>query len=157
MLKLSVVKTALANQLTALVVPQLTFFPKPQDSMNPPFGLVMPARNYVDYGITLQGSNDFLGDPAGGHTLSPTDISLDVVLAVSHASTLDRLVDEIDLWIGVEEDATAVSVMAALAEDPTLGGAVAWCIPSSADQPRPMTWAGMDLFGTRVHLNLSVS
>lgn len=157
MLKISAVKTALATQLSSLVYPQLPVQPKPTDSVNPPCGVIMAGRPYGKYGVTLQGASGFMGAPGAGKTLSPTEVNLDVLVVVSHASTLERIIDELDLWLGFEEDGTAVSVAAAIAEDPTLGGVVEWCVPSTVDAPGPITWEGLELFGSRVHLSLSVS
>jgi hypothetical protein len=155
-LSISVVRAALATQVGNLAFPALRSLPKAEDQINPPVGIVMPARQYGKYGITLQGATGFLGVPSLGNTLSPTEISLDYFILLSKASTLERIEENLDLWIGFESDGTAVSVPAAIEADPTLGGVVEWCHPMTVDAPGPVEWEGIQFFGTRIQCSLSV-
>lgn len=158
MSNISVVRVAMAAQIGRLASPPLRSLPDPYDQINPPTGIVMPARQYVVYGTTLEGETGFggvLGGQAQSFPASPTDFNLDYVLLVSHASTLERVEQGLDLWLGMENDATAVSVVAAVAADPSLGGTVSWCVPSYADSPGPISWNSVEYFGTRIHFNLS--
>jgi hypothetical protein len=153
---MTLVRTALAAQIGRLAVPALRSLPQPEDQINPPVGIVMPGRPYLTYGTTLQGETGFLGEPsAAGSQLASVDFNLDYLIIVSHASTLERIEVNLDAWLGFEDDASIVSVPAAVAADPTLGGVVDWCIPITADPPGPLSWSGPEAFGTRIHFNFS--
>jgi hypothetical protein len=153
---LTVIRAALAAQVNAVASPALRMLPEPEDQINPPVGIVMPGRPYVDYATTLQGETGF-GPVLGGTAtpLSETNFNLDILVLISHASTLERIEQNLDAWLGLENDGTAVSVAAAVLSDITLGGTVRWCIPTTADAPGPLAWSGPEAFGSRVHLQLS--
>lgn len=156
MTNISAVRSALAAQIGRLAVPVLRAIPEPEDSINPPVGIVMPGRPYLTYGTTLQGETGFLGQPVLGNQIASVDFSLDFLIVLSHASTLGRIEQALDAWLGFEGGASAtVSVVAAVAADPTLGGVVDWCMPTSADPPGPLQWNGPEAFGTRIHFNFS--
>jgi hypothetical protein len=150
-----VIRNALAAQVGLYAFPALRSLPDPEDQINPPVGIVMPSRQYVNYVTTLEGQG--FGPVLGGvaEPLAPTDFTLDYYVLISHASTLGRVEASLDQWLGKQNDGTAVSVVAAVARDPTLGGVVAWCVPTTADQPGPITWNGVEFFGTRIHFSLS--
>lgn len=157
MLNISTVRNALAAQIGLAARPALRSLPDIYGQINPPVGIVLPGRPYVKYGVTLEGATGFFGDPALGNTVSPNEFSLDYVIIVSQASTLERVESNLDLWLGMEQDGTAVSITAAVSADPSLNGTVDWCVPSTADPPGPIEWNGLQYFGTRIHFNLSVS
>ena len=152
---IALVRIALAAQIGRLSVPALRSLPFPEDQVNPPVGIVMPGRPYLTYGTTLQGETGFLGEPTLGISLASVDFALDYLIIVSHASTLERIEETLDQWLGFESDSSIVSVPAAVAADPTLGGAVDWCMPTTADPPGPLQWSGPEAFGTRIHFNFS--
>jgi hypothetical protein len=152
---ITAVRVALAAQIERLVYPALRSLAEPEDSINPPVGIVMPGRPYLTYGTTLQGETGFLGDPAQGDSIASVDFALDYLIVLSHASTLERIEANLDAWLGFESDSVAVSVPAAVAADPTLGGVVDWCVPTTADPPGPLEWSGPAMFGTRIHFNFS--
>jgi hypothetical protein len=156
-LNISTVRNAMAAQIGAACYPPLRSLPDIEDQINPPVGIVLPGRPYVNYGVTLEGATGFLGDPALGQTVSPNEFALDYVIVLAKASTIERVEANLDLWLGMEQDGTAVSVAAAVAADPSLGGTVDWCVPSTADPPGPIEWSGLQYFGTRIHFTLSVS
>lgn len=155
MANLTVVRTALAAQIGQYTAPFLRSLAEPEDQMTPPFGVVMPARNYERYGQTLEGATGFLGG-SGTTGISPQLVYLDYHVLLAHASTLGRIEQNLDLWLGFESDATAVSIPAAVHVDPTLGGTCEWCIPVSADAPGPVDWNGLLLFGSRIHFEVSL-
>lgn len=157
MVDINVVCAALANQIGTYARPALRSLPEPEDSVTPPVGVVMPGNPYVVYGQTLEGATGWLGDPSLGEALSPRLFNLDYIIAIAKASTLDRQEAMLNSWLGFQNDAQAVSVVAAVAVDPTLGGIVEWCVPTSADRPGPLDWNGLMLFGTRIHFNLSAA
>jgi hypothetical protein len=148
---IQVIRTAMAAQIGNWAYPALRSLPEPEDQINPPVGIVMPGRPYVNYVTTLQGSTGFMGSTP----LSETNFSLDYLIILSHASTLERIEQNLDAWLGLENDGIAVSVAAAVLADPTLGGTVRWCEPTTADPPGPLSWSGPEAFGTRIHFQLS--
>lgn len=156
---MSVVRAALASQIGQYAFPALRSLPEPFDQINPPCGLVVYGRPYVNYVTTLQGATAFggvLGGQAQTVAASPTDVNLDYAILVSHASTLERVETNLDAWLGLENDGTAVSVAAAVLRDSTLGGVVAWCEPTTVDPPGPVEYNGVTYFGTRIHFQLSL-
>lgn len=156
MLNISVVQNAMAAQIGRLAFPTLRTLGQYQDQINPPVGIVMPGRPYGKYAVVLEGASGFLGAPSLGNTASPHEISLDFLIVVSKASTLERVEQSLNLWIGFEYDSTAVSVPAAVMADPTLGGVVEWCLPTTVDPPGPLDWNGPEMMGTRIHFDVSV-
>lgn len=156
MFDIDTVCNALANQVNALAYPPLRMLPDVEDQINPPVGIVMPGRPYLTYGTTLQGETGFLGQPILGNQIASIDFALDFLIIVSHASTLERIEQNLDTWLGFQGGSgNTVSVVAAVAADPTLGGVVDWCMPVNADPPGPLDWNGPAMFGTRIHFNFS--
>jgi hypothetical protein len=148
----------MAAQIGQYAYPPLRSMPDPYDQITPPCGIVMPGQPYVKYGTTLEGADGFggtLGQGPGTAAVAPTDFTLDYLIVLSHASTLERIEQNLDAWLGFENDGVAVSVAAAVAVDPTLGKTVAWCVPVTADRPGPLQWNGAEAFGTRIHFQLS--
>lgn len=157
-MNITVVQEALAAQIGRLVFPALRSLPEPEDQINPPVGIVMPGRPYVSYSTTLEGATGFggvLGNEGTSAPTAPTNFSLDYLVIVSHASTLERVSATLNAWLGLQNDGTAVSVAAAVLADSTLGGTVDWCLPMSCDPPGPITWSGPEMFGARMHFQLS--
>ncbi len=158
MVNIAVVRAAMAAQVNALAFPALRCQDYIEAQVNPPVGIVGPGHPYVNYVTTLDGSTGF-GGVLGGlpQTVpaAPTDFSLDIIVLLAQASTIERVEASLDAWLGFENDATAVSVPAAILRDPTLGGTVAWCLPTTADRPGPLTWNSVEYFGSRVHFQLS--
>ena len=142
---------ALASQVNQLAVPALRTLPEAQDQINPPVGIVLPARNFVDYATTLEGATGFLGSTP----VADTNFNLDIMVVISKASTLERVEQNLYTWLGFTSSPGAVSVPAAVLRDPTLGGAVHWCLPTTAEAPGPVDWNGMPFFGSRIHFQLS--
>lgn len=158
MANISVVRNALAAQVGTLASPSLRMLADIEDQINPPVGLVLPGRPYASYVTTLEGADGFggvLGGQSQAFAAAPTDFNLDIVIVLSKASTIERVESNLDAWLGFENDGTAVSVPAAVMRDPTLGGTVSWCVPTSADPPGPIEWNALQYFGTRIHFQLS--
>jgi hypothetical protein len=152
MANLSVVRTSLANQINEYVSPSLNVLANPLDQINPPCGLILPAKNVAKYGRTLGGPYKALG----GTQLAATDFNLDVLLFVAHATTTDRMQQTLDQWLGFENDASVVSVPMAIEMDISLGGTVSWCVPVSCDSYGPIEYAGISYFGARIHCEVSL-
>lgn len=158
MVNIVTVRNALAQQVSQYAVPSLRMLADVQDQINPPVGIVLPGRPYIDYVTTLDGGTGFggyLGGQAQSVPMAPTNFNLDIVVVLSKASTLERVEQNLDLWLGFENDTTAVSVVAAVEHDPTLGGTVNWCVATTADPPGPLEWNTMSFFGARIHFQLS--
>ena len=157
MSNLTVIRNAMSAQIGRLAAPALRSMPELNDQVNPPYGAVVPARQYVDYRTTLQGATGF--GPVLGQAvttpLSPANFFLDYLIILSKASTLERVEAAMDAWLGFESDIGGVSVAAAVAADPTLGGTVAWCLATTADAPGPLSYNGVEMFGCRIHFSLS--
>jgi hypothetical protein len=155
---ISLIRAALAAQVGLYAYPALRMLAEPEDQINPPVGMVLPGTPYATYSTTLTGATGFGGFIGGGPAsapMSPTDFMLDIMLVVSHASTLERVEQNLDAWLGMESDGTAVSVPAAVLRDPTLGGTVSWCEPTTAERPGPLSYNGVEMFGTRIHFSCS--
>jgi hypothetical protein len=155
---ISVVRNALAAQVSALAFPALRMLADVEDQINPPVGIVMPGRPYASYATTLEGADGFggvLGGQGQAFAAAPTDFNLDIVIVLAKASTIERVEANLDAWLGFENDGTAVSVPAAVMSDITLGKTVSWCIPVSAEPPGPIEWNAVQYFGARIHFQLS--
>lgn len=148
MAQMTVVKAALAAQIQSFALPKITCLPKIPDQITPPCAIIVPARNYGKFGITM--------GPAGGPQLMVTEVNLDCLVIISRASTIDRVQDSLDRWLGMEDDAGVVSIPAAVEEDDTLAGAVDFCKALSVDAPGPVDWNGVMYFGSRIHFSLSL-
>lgn len=159
MVNIVAVRTAMANQIAALAYPALRAESELPDQVNPPVALIAAGSSpYVNYVTTLDGATGFggvLGGQAQSVPAAPTDFRLDVVILLAKSSTQERIEAALDNWLGFENDSAAVSVAAAVLRDPTLGGTVAWCLPTTADRPGPITWNALEYFGARVHFQLS--
>ncbi|HVT97636.1 MAG TPA: hypothetical protein VHE33_09020 [Acidobacteriaceae bacterium] len=159
MSNISAVRAAIASQVGTYAYPQLRSLTDPYGQINPPTGIVVYGRPYVNYVTTLQGATAFggvLGADGPDAPMSPTEVGLDYLILVSQASTVERFETALDLWLGLENDGTAVSVAAAISKDPTLGGTVQWCLPTTVDPPGPVSWNGTEYFGARLHLTVSL-
>ena len=88
--------------------------------------------------------------------MAATDFSLDVIVLVSHATTTDRMQDNLDQWLGFENGDGIVSVPMAIEKDISLGGVVSWCIPETCDSYGPIEWSGNSYFGARIHCSVSL-
>ena len=158
MVNIVTVRNALAAQVNTYARPSLRMLADPEDQVNPPVGVVVPARSYVNYVTTLDGATGFggyIGGQAQTFPSSPTNFNLDIMIVLAKSNTLERVEQDLDLWLGFENDTTAVSVPAAVLQDPTLGGTVSWCVPVTADAPGPVDWNGMQFLGARIHFQLS--
>lgn len=151
MADLNVIRNALAAQVQQYASPYLRMLPEPQDQINPPLGVVQDARNFIDYVTTLEGATGFLG----GSPVADTNFNLDILLVVSKASTLERVEQNLYAWLGFTSTASSVSVPAAVLKDATLGGAVHWCLPTTAEAPGPIEWNGIACLSARIHFQLS--
>jgi hypothetical protein len=155
MASLKAIRLALARQIQDNVYPPIQAVANPGGTINTPCALVIPAHGtFARYGQTL-GQSPVLGMPAP--VVSATDFNLDVMVVVTHAD-FDRMQEDLDRWMGYEETpGVTVSIATAVMMDETLGGAVEWCVPESADSYAPVTWGGIDYFGARIHFSLGLS
>jgi hypothetical protein len=152
MANISTIRTALANQIAEYAFPALRVEANPYDQINPPCAMILPGKTVAKYGRTLGGPLQSLG----GTQYAATDFNLDVLVIVSHASTIERVQQNLDQWLGFEQDETAVSVPMAIDRDITLGGVVEWCVPDNCDSYGPIEWNGTMYFGARIHCAISL-
>lgn len=152
MANLSVVRAALANQIQEYAFPALRVNANPLDQINPPCAMILPGKPVAKYGRTLGGPFANLG----GTIYAATDINLDIIILVSHATTTDRMQQNLDQWLGFENDAEVVSVAMAIEKDISLGGVVEWCVPETCDSYGPIEWSGQSYFGARIHCSVSL-
>lgn len=139
-------------------MPQLNCIAQPLDQITPPCALILPARNNVaKFGICLgEGLTDDNGNP-----FSPAEFNLDVLVIVAHASTTDRVQQQLDQWLGFEgandpdTPANIVSVAFAVAMDPTLGGSVDFAECNSVISYGPVDYNGTQYFGARISVTVS--
>lgn len=158
MASLGAVRQALAAQIQANCVPQLYAVPMPLDQITPPVALVLPSRsNVAKFGICL--GEGLVND--AGLPFSPAEFNLDVLVIVAHASTTDRVQQMLDQWLGFENDIDpdtgnqVVSVAFAIAQDPTLGGAVDYAECNSVISYGPVDYNGTQYFGARISVTVS--
>lgn len=159
MASLGAVRDALAAQITANAVPQLNCIAQPLDQITPPCALVLPARsNVAKFGICLgEGLVDDAGLP-----LSPAEFNLEILVIVAHASTTERVQQMLDQWLGYQSVAAdadtgnpSTSVAFAVAQDPTLGGAVDFAECNNVMSYGPVDYNGTPYFGARISVTVS--
>jgi hypothetical protein len=145
MADLTAIRTALAAQIQANAKPYLRAEGDPKDQGNPPVALILPGRPFARYGATIGGA--FM---SGGAPVQATDFNLNVMILVSKGTTLDRAQENLDQWLGFQNDAAAVSVAYAIAMDPTLGGVVADCEANEVTAYGPIQYAGAEYLGATI-------
>jgi hypothetical protein len=151
MANLSVIRNALAQVISTNTYPQLPCYAQAPDTLNLPCAVVLPAKNVGKYGITL------VGNPATQpNILAVTEFNIDILVIVSRSSTIDRVQDTLDQWLGFENDATTVSVPMAIALNESLNGTVQFCEPINVDSYGPIEWNATTYFGARIHTVVSV-
>lgn len=125
------VRQAIADTL-AEALPAVNVYPYMEDTVAAP-------------AVLVQG---FEQTPAGFGTLDTVVVSLLILVSrqnVSQLAVLDSLID-------AQED---VSVPVALAADPTLGGAVSYCVWRSQGDYGEYEWGGASHYGAVVRLEVS--
>jgi hypothetical protein len=133
---LSKIRLALADQITAGT--GLRCEAEPRDQVSPPVVLVLPGAPFITYADSMQGT---------------TQLTLTLLVVVSDAAPLPASQARLDALLGIgagEEQ----SIAGSLAIDPTLGGAVHWCVPVSVTQYGRIQVGGVGMFGA--HLNLAL-
>lgn len=107
--------------------------------------LVLPGEPVAKFGVCL-GESQL---DASGRPLSPTEFKLSGHLPVARADIISNVQDTLDLWLGFERTAAAVSVAMAISMDPTLGGTVEWCVTTVVDRYAPIEWNDIMYMGAR--------
>jgi hypothetical protein len=150
---LTAVRVALAAQIQANCQPQLICTAAPLDQITPPIALVLPARNNpAKYGICL--GEGLVND--AGLPLAPAEFNLDILVIVAHASTTDRVQNQLDQWLGFDPGGSSpTSVAASVALDPTLGGSVDYAECNGVTSYGPIDYNGVMYFGARVSCTVS--
>lgn len=150
MADLSVIRAAMASQISANTKPVITCLPKPTDAVNVPCAFIVPARNIGKYGVTLGGAVQ-----VNGQLLAVTEFNLDIIVLVARADTVQNVQANVDVWIGAENSGGVVSIPMAIALDDSLGRAVEYCEPMSVDSYGPIEWNGVMYWGARIHTIVS--
>ena len=158
MASLGAVRDALAAQVQANTVPQLNCVAQPLDQITPPCALILPSRtNVAKFGICL--GEGLVTD--AGLPFSPAEFNLDILVIVAHASTTDRVQQQLDQWLGFENAVDpdtgnmCVSVAFAVAMDPTLSGSVDFAECNSVISYGPVDYNGTPYFGARISVTVS--
>lgn len=152
MADLVAVRAAIAAQVAANALPDLSTSAELLDTINPPMFLVAPAKPVTKVDVCLgAGLLDNLGEP-----ITPTEFNIQGVLVIARADTVSNVQDNLDQWLGYERSEETVSIAMAIDMDPTLGGLVEWCIPTVIDSYGPIEWSGVMYFGARMNLNISM-
>ena len=152
-------RDALAASITANAVPQLNCVAQPLDQITPPCALILPSRsNVAKFGICL--GEGLVTDQ--GVPFSPAEFNLDILIIVAHASTTDRVQQMLDQWLGFQSvmmdgdtGNPSTSVAFAIAQDPTLGGAVDFCEVNNVISYGPVDYNGTPYFGARLSVVVS--
>lgn len=132
MADLNAIRSALAGQLANLTgVRALAQAP---DQITPPVAIVLPGNPLISY------ADDFSGS---------VSIGLSVMVVVSDASPSDASQRALDSLLGIGAG-QAGSVPWAIAQDPSLGGAVQWAQPLQVSQYGRINWANVDYWGARL-------
>ena len=134
MASLSAVRTALAATISA--VPDLRVSATYQAQVNPPAAIIMPSPGSI---ITWEA----LGDVVNYY--------FRIAILVTYAEDVSSQA-ALDAYLDSENPG---SVISALHADPTLGGQVAWAVPTSASTYGLIEWAGVQYFGTNLQVTVA--
>jgi hypothetical protein len=140
--KLNNIRTALAAQLESNTgVDSRAYLP---DSITTPMlALKSGDTNYVDYGITTDGVEEYVLDLLVLLSYTPS--------AEAAQAAMDDLVD------GGTQITGGMSILDAVKADPTLGGTVDWIVVNSVSKVGLVEISGQSYFSARVNLSLSTS
>lgn len=142
------IREALAKQITTYCTnPPIRAEARPRDQVNPPVVLIVPGNPFVQYDTTL-------GVITSGYPQRAMTLNLIATVVVSDASTVERVQENLDAWLGLGDDMTTVSVAQAVEMDPSLGGTVAFAVPVNVTNYNRIQIAGQDYFGARVHIQI---
>jgi hypothetical protein len=136
MADLLAIRTALADQLTSIT--GLRTMADARDSISPPVAIVLPGQPFVKFGDTAQG-------PSFPGALT---VNLIILVIISDAPTLERSQKALDMYLGIGEG-PAESIPNAIMNDPSLGGVVDYCEPTTVTNYGRIEYAGQQYFGAR--------
>lgn len=142
MADLVVITNALAAQITQYS--GLRSYGQARDQASPPCAVVLPGQPFLTYGDTFADVMTPGSGPGGA-----VSMNLVVLLIISDAAPVEKTQRALDAYLGVGSGET-VSVPAAITADPTLGGAVHWAVPMSADRYGRIDYGGVTYFGARI-------
>lgn len=141
MADLVAITNALAAQITQFT--GLRAYGQARDQASPPCAVVLPGQPFLDYSVTM---SPVMG-PGGG--AGAVNLNLVVLLIISDAAPVEKTQRALDAYLGVGAGETG-SVPSAIMADPTLGGAVHFCEPVSADRYGRIDYGGVTYFGARI-------
>ena len=139
MADLTVIRTALATQLTAQL--GLRTEAQPRDQISPPMAVIIPREPLVIFGATMDGA---------------MTINLQVVMILSDAAPVEKTQRALDSYLGIGSG-EAQSIAGAIMADPSLGAVVQWCIPVSISSYGRIPYAGQEYFGARVNIEVGAA
>lgn len=137
MADLTTIRDALATQI-ATHCSGLRTMPQARGSISPPVAVILPGSPLAKYGDTMDG------------TLT---VTLHVLVIISDAATDERTQRALDAYLGIGTGET-VSIPNAIMADPTLGGAVHYCEPTTVGSYGRIAYAGEEYFGARISVTI---
>jgi hypothetical protein len=130
MADLGAIREALATQIST--VPGLRVSATYVSVVNPPAAVIMPQPGQIIQFMTMDGLINY---------------NLRIILLVTMASDTSSQEEMDDL---MSTTGLGTSVLDAINADPSLGGSVAWALPSTMTTYGLIEWAGVQYFGTNI-------
>jgi hypothetical protein len=131
---LTTIRNALAAQIAAHCS-GLRTNPQARGSIAPPVAVILPGSPLIPaYGTTMDGA---------------LTITLHILLIISDADTDERTQRALDAYLGIGAGETE-SIPNAIMADPTLGGVVHYCEPTTAGSYGRIAYSGIEYFGARI-------
>lgn len=136
MADIATIRSALAAQLTQHT--GLRALAEPRDSVAPPVAVILAGQPFVTYGQTMDGT---------------FQVNLRVLVLMTEGAPTERVQRALDAYMGIGSGEPA-SVAGAIQADPTLGGAVHFCVPVAAMPPARIDYNGVTYFGSRIDVQV---
>ncbi len=147
------VKLALGNALTsALGLAALPYFP---DSPQPPMLAIMNSNPATIYGVTLgevASAQAALAMGALDDLVAEADTYNLIVCAVLSRGITELAQQQADVLIAGARNTG--SIASAIMSDSKLGGLVDYAVPVQVSTVGPISWAGVEYYGARVHVQV---
>ena len=126
------------NALAAQIATQtgLRALGQVKGQISPPIALVLPGIPVAVYGDTMDGA---------------LTLNLAVLLLISDAAPTEKVQRALDAYLGIGAGETQ-SIPGAIMADPSLGGVVNWCMPTSVSTYGQFEYAAETYFGARVNV-----
>jgi hypothetical protein len=132
MADLVAITNALAAQITQYT--GLRAEGQARDQVSPPCCVILPGQPFLTYGVTEDGA---------------VNMNLVILVIISDAAPVEKTQRALDAYLGIGSG-EAESIPGAIMMDTSLGGAVHFCIPQTADRYGRISYSGQDYFGARI-------